>query len=244
MKEPKKNKSSYMIIAAALLAIGGVARILVGNSAKVEEPKKTTSEITSSIEIQEEPEYKTDNIYDETLGESDTEDVAQLPSESGESVDSNDSVSSVPPSESEETKPAAADVIKYVMPIKGNILKSYSNDSLVYSKTYDDMRTHNGIDILAETGSVVKPVSAGTIKDVYEDLLLGKTVVIDHGDEIYSYYSGLNDASVKKGDTVSVSKVIGTVGEVPSECLDAPHLHFMIKKGDEYQPPLKFMGLE
>ena len=242
MKEPKKTKSSYMIIAAALLAIGGVARVLVGNTAKVETPKNTTSNITSSIEINEETE-KTENIYDITEQEL-IDDTAELSSESTETSDDTKDLGDETANTESETKPAAAEVIKYSMPIKGNVSKSYSTNSLIYSKTYDDMRTHNGIDILAETGTVVKPIAKGTVKDVYEDLLLGNTVVINHGDEVYSYYSGLNDVSVKKGDDVSATKVIGTVGEVPSECLDAPHLHLMIKKGDEYQSPLKFMGLE
>ena len=243
MKEPKKTKSSYMIIAAALLAIGGVARVLVGNSAKVETPKTTTPSTTSSIEINEEENNPQENIYDITEQEL-IDDTAKLSSESTETSDDTKDLGDETANTESETKPAAAEVIKYAMPIKGNVSKSYSTNSLIYSKTYDDMRTHNGIDILAETGTVVKPIAKGSVKDVYEDLLLGNTVVIDHGDQVYSYYSGLNDVSVKKGDDVSATKVIGTVGEVPSECLDAPHLHLMIKKGNEYQSPLKFMGLE
>ena len=246
-KETKKSKSSYMIIAAALLAIGGVARIIVGQSVKAPEPKKTTSSINSAItESKEDTDdtYKTDNIYDIETDDTTKNDTAKIESDDTESADKGDETLDETSSSEEKTVPAAAEVLKFSLPIKGNISKSFSLTELKYSKTYDDMRTHNGIDIIAETGTVVKSVANGKVHDIYDDLLLGKTLVIDHGDKTFSYYCGLNDVSVKKGDEVTMSKVIGTVGEVPSECMDAPHLHFMIKKDDKFVEPLKLMGLE
>lgn len=234
-KEPKKKRNNYMIIAAALLAVGSVARIIVGSGTNIKAPVKNNTSISSVTES--EITYGTENIYDITVDDTESEVLTS---------DSSKPTSETTSSEenTESTLETAAEVIKYALPIKGNITKGFSLTELQFSKTYNDMRTHNGIDIIAETGTVVKPAASGTVHDIFDDLLLGKTVVIEHGDKVYSYYSGLNDVSVKKGDEVSLSKVIGTVGEVPSECMDAPHLHFSIKKGDEYLSPLEFMGLE
>ena len=46
-------------------------------------------------------------------------------------------------------------VIKYYCPVKGEIIKNYSMDALVFSQTMGDYRVHSGIDIAAEEGTPV-----------------------------------------------------------------------------------------
>lgn len=134
------------------------------------------------------------------------------------------------PSSSQSTQPSGENQLN-IFPSGQKVIKEFSGDNPIYSQTLNDWRVHEGVDFSAEKGSMVKAVSAGTAKDIYEDPMLGTTIVIEHtGFE--AYYCGLGSTTlVKKGDTVKLGQEIGSVNEVPSESVDENHLHFAIEKG-------------
>lgn len=225
-------KSFYIAAAMVLLATGGIARITVDKAEKITEPSRITY-TESDYQQPTIPSENSDTTESEQPNPNETEPVQDAES----TVDTAE--------DTEETKEAAtAKVLTYAMPIKANIIKPFSKDSLIYSETYGDMRTHDGIDIVAEEGTTVKPCADGTVSEVKEDSLWGNTVVIEHQDGNFSYYCGLNDVTVKEGEEVTMSKIVGTVGEVPCECLDTSHLHFAIKDKDGWLSPLEVMGLQ
>ncbi len=130
----------------------------------------------------------------------------------------------------------------FVLPLSGEIFGPYSNGELVKNDTLKEWRTHDGIDIKAEPGAVVKAVCDGTVTVVRDDPLMGMTVEILHHDEITSIYCGLSkQLNIKQGDTVQVGQPIGTIGEIPSEISSASHLHFAIKVAGVWADPLKVM---
>ena len=129
----------------------------------------------------------------------------------------------------------------FVKPCSGFISKEYSMEVPVYSATMYDYRTHAGMDIAADPGTPVKAVSSGTIKDVYEDVLYGTTVVIEHADGVESVYQGLSpDLPVETvvGHTVLTGEAIAGVGNSAlCESAEASHLHFeMHKNGTAVNP--------
>lgn len=126
---------------------------------------------------------------------------------------------------------------KYVMPLKGNIGKTFSGDTLQYSKTYDDMRLHLGVDLLAKKGTDVVSAAKGTVKKITDDGVWGKMIVMDHGSGIVVHYCGLDGLTVSEGETVAVGTKIGVVGTVPSECEDEDHIHITVTKNGEYISP-------
>ena len=67
-----------------------------------------------------------------------------------------------------------------VYPVGGNVLKEFSGEAPVYSVTLDDWRVHEGVDFAAEKGAVVKAFTGGQVKEIYDDPMLGKTMVISH----------------------------------------------------------------
>lgn len=136
----------------------------------------------------------------------------------------------------EEQTEAAAAEIGYVMPIDNTVSVPFSNGTLIYSQTMNDYRVHNGIDIEAADGEEVKAFSSGEVTEVYDSALYGKTVVIDHGNELLSYYHGVS-ASVASGDSVKAGQLIGTVSEVKCEAADGSHIHFCIQKNGEWIDP-------
>lgn len=132
----------------------------------------------------------------------------------------------------------------FVMPLGGTVKKEFSSESLQYSETYGDWRIHNGIDIAAKKGTEVCSAGKGKVKKVYDDSVLGKTVVIDHGNGIECYYCGVKSVSVTKGDVVEIGQRIGVVGSIPSEVADETHLHFMVLKEGKEVDPMKELELE
>lgn len=122
--------------------------------------------------------------------------------------------------------------LSFVRPVEGEVLKIFSNDKVIYSKTLELWKTHDGIDLKAEEGEYVKAVERGTIEKIYEDSFLGVTIVIDHGQGYKSSYSNLdNDTLVKEKQTVTKSQKIAKIGKTAiGEIKDESHLHFMLFK--------------
>lgn len=130
-----------------------------------------------------------------------------------------------------------------IFPTIGKVIREFSDQSLVYSKTLDEWTEHPGIDIEAQEGSDVKACFDGTVIDLGEDPLYGKYIVIDHGDGYISKYYNLKDLNdIQIGDIVRQGEKIGEVGTSSNiEYMDPPHLHFEIIYNGENQNPLKFL---
>ncbi len=209
-----------------LIAIGGVAWFALSRNNNVVE-KPDTQEESSYTKPQE--SYNKDTS------------IVETPSEPA--TDVNKPVSDVPYSEEETVEPVE-EPIKFVLPIKGNILKGYSDTALQYSATYGDMRLHTGIDIECELGSEIKSAGSGTVKSIIDDASYGKIVVIDHTAELTVKYCGFKDVKVKEGDTVNAGDIIGTTGDIPCECADKPHIHIEATIQNLPTSPLAALGLE
>ena len=124
-------------------------------------------------------------------------------------------------------------------PVDGEIAVPYSADALVYSKTLEDWRTHNGIDIRADIGAHVKAAADGVVENVYNDNMMGMTVVLSHGGNLKTFYKNLSDAiPVKIGQEVKAGDVIGGVGETAiAEVAEVAHLHFEVTDSDQTVNP-------
>ena len=140
-------------------------------------------------------------------------------------------------------EPVSAVPKSYVWPVIGDVSMEYSMDALVYNETMGDWRTHDGVDIIAQAGEYVRAAAQGTVTDVYEDVLYGTTVVIDHGAGLVSYYANLQAQPVVRiGDVLLAGDVIGSVGETAlCESAQLPHLHFAMSLGDESVDPKAYM---
>lgn len=127
----------------------------------------------------------------------------------------------------EEETPAAPVAAAYTWPVKGEILRDFSVETLSPDPTLGDWRTHGGLDIAASLGTEVLAMGAGTVTEVYDDGLMGTTVVIDHGNGLSTTYCNLaSQPAVAQGDTVEAGSVIGVVGDTAiAEGGLASHLH-------------------
>lgn len=78
---------------------------------------------------------------------------------------------------------------------------------------YKNSYYHNGVDIAMEDGEKVLASNNGKVVFAGELAITGNTVIIDHGCSLLSYYGHLGSITVKEGDVVSKSAVIGTAGK-------------------------------
>ncbi len=86
---------------------------------------------------------------------------------------------------------------------------------------------HNGIDIKAEQGSLIKAAASGVVSFVGEDPELGQVVIIDHENGLQSVYGHNSELLVQEGENISAGTDIAKVGM--SGRATGPHLHFEIR---------------
>lgn len=133
----------------------------------------------------------------------------------------------------------------FVKPVDGQ-LGTYKGDVLIYSEVFGDYRIHEGIDIAAKLGDSVMAFCDGTVTQVYDHALMGKTVVIDHGDGLVSVYKNLATdipEGIEAGASVKAGDIIGTVGNSSlAKCTDEPHLHFEVSYNEESVDPTQYFA--
>lgn len=264
-KSEKSNKSFYIALAVCILAVGAATWSTYSSVMNYMNPKPKSTALTSAADTPADrvisgiSGYK-NNTSSSILPQSSSQsDASSLSSEDSDSASSPESTveTSVTQTQVDEVKETSNDEAietgntpdynpeysgALVYPVGKNILKHYSAENPVYSKTFNDWRAHLGIDFAADKGDPVKAMTGGVVKEIYNDDLLGVTVVIEHNGGFVGYYSGLGETiMIKPGEGVGAGDIIGAVKEVPSELLDDSHLHLEIKVGDKLVDPLEFL---
>ena len=89
---------------------------------------------------------------------------------------------------------------------------------------------HTGVDIGAPTGTPVRAMQRGRVVLDAELFFSGRTVILDHGLGLFSFYGHLSESKVQPGRVVEADDVIGLVGATGR--VTAPHLHWAVRLGD------------
>lgn len=149
----------------------------------------------------------------------------------------------VPTAQVLTTPPPTATASVFTWPVKGEVLRAWSVETLVYDETMGDWRSHDGVDIASAAGTQVMAPAGGTVSDLYTDDLMGTTVVILHADGVMSTCSNLAAVpTVEIGDTVRTGDVIGSVGATAiGESAEASHLHLSMTKNGVSVDPLEYL---
>ena len=131
----------------------------------------------------------------------------------------------------------------YHMPMKGNVIKEYSTDNLLYSKTMEDWRQHLGTDIACGYECEISSMAEGIVSDIYNDSEYGTTVVIEHPGDIVTKYSNINvSGNIAVGTLVKAGDIIGSVISNPvSENEDELHIHIEAAKGSVRINPMSLI---
>jgi murein DD-endopeptidase MepM/ murein hydrolase activator NlpD len=123
--------------------------------------------------------------------------------------------------------------IDFIWPATGRIssifgLRRFFNEQ--------ERNPHNGLDIAAKEGTLVKTTADGIVIESGDFFFSGNMVFIDHGQGIISLYAHMSEIAVKTGDIVKQGDIIGNVGQTGRAT--GPHLHFAIIANHELIDPI------
>lgn len=256
-KEKKKKwntRGFYITLGVCLVAVGMAAWTTYDSITKtlqpVEEPAKQSpvgQTVSGVLVSQSEPQSQASSPITSSFVlssapnlVSSTQPSVGRPATSRVESSSQATVSQVAASSAPSTQSTTATVAEpkvFTYPLAKEITKAYSGDNLVYSQTMQDWRVHQGMDLRAKVGDLVKAIAEGKVEDIYEDALLGNVIVISHG-TLEARYCGLGDtALVKTGAVVKAGQEIGSVGTVPLELAEEPHLHLELRRAGKLENP-------
>lgn len=118
-------------------------------------------------------------------------------------------------------------------PTKGGYLSSYFGE--VRAKS-----VHKGIDIAKNLGENVNASLDGkVISAEYNNGGYGNLIVIEHQNNMKTYYAHLNEIYVNVGDMVKKDDIIGAVGSTGNST--GPHLHFELRVDNKPVDPVKYI---
>lgn len=100
---------------------------------------------------------------------------------------------------------------------------------------------HRGLDIRGREGEEVRAANSGRVVLTKELFFGGNTLVMDHGQGIYTFYMHLSGFKARPGDMVAKGSVIAYVGSTGRAT--GPHLHFGVKVGPLSVNPVSMTGL-
>lgn len=99
-----------------------------------------------------------------------------------------------------------------------------------------EWKFHNGVDIAADYGNGIPALYPGRV--VYADWYdgYGNTVILDHGDTLYTLYGHCSRLYVSPGQQVEAGQIIAAVGSTGDST--GPHVHISIWKDNQYIDPM------
>ncbi len=125
----------------------------------------------------------------------------------------------------------------FTLPLKNAIV----TDTFGYQRdTVGFEIAHKGTDFRATTGSRVLAMNRGVVRVAKTFSTYGKTVVIDHGLGLFTFYMHLSKIPVAAGQLVQKGQLIGASGD--TGYATGPHLHVTVRMGNTSVDPEKFLA--
>lgn len=99
---------------------------------------------------------------------------------------------------------------------------------------------HSGTDFRATIGTPISAVNDGVVVIAKERFLAGKSVVISHGEGVFSMYYHCSEIKVKLGQKVKRGEIIALSGDTGR--VTGPHLHFAMFVNGVQIDPMDFIA--
>jgi murein DD-endopeptidase MepM/ murein hydrolase activator NlpD len=103
------------------------------------------------------------------------------------------------------------------------------------------LNAHGGADFLSPAGTPIHAPNAGRIVVARDLYFSGNTVVIDHGQGLFSLLAHLSQSDVHEGDRVEAGRLVGLVGATGR--VTGPHLHWAVRANGARVDPLSVLSL-
>ena len=126
----------------------------------------------------------------------------------------------------------------FAAPVPGPSISSFGKRNIMNGKPRSP---HSGVDFDAEEGTPISAPNAGKVVLVDDLYYSGNTVIVDHGQGLYSYFAHLSRFSVKAGDQVAREDVVGRVGATGR--VTGPHLHWSVRLVGTRVDPLSLIAV-
>ena len=122
------------------------------------------------------------------------------------------------------------------LPMESKITSAFGNRRLFNGvlKSF-----HSGTDFRAKTGTPIRAVADGRVVLVKNRFFAGNSVIIDHGQGIYTGYYHMSRFKVRKGQFVKRGQILGLAGATGR--VTGPHLHFEVHVNGTLVDPLQFI---
>jgi murein DD-endopeptidase MepM/ murein hydrolase activator NlpD len=126
----------------------------------------------------------------------------------------------------------------FLAPVKVQANSSFGTRSIYNG---EPRSPHSGADYPAAAGSPIRVPNAGKVVLASDLYYSGKTVVLDHGQGLYSVLAHMSKMAVNKGDFVQRGAIVGNVGA--SGRVTGPHLHWSVRLSGTRIDPLSLIEL-
>lgn len=126
----------------------------------------------------------------------------------------------------------------FIYPIDSRVTSQFGTKRIFNNKVKS---YHSGIDFKAWLNTKIHASNNGVVKVASNRFYAGNSVVIDHGQGIYTCYYHLNKIFVSVGDFVQKNDIIGLSGNTGRTT--GPHLHFATFVNGTQINPVKLINL-
>lgn len=214
----KKTENLYVILVALLTVIAVVCAIAGAVNRSRKEAKPVEGENKTNVTEKEEEKEPEDEEK-----ETEKEDVFN----------------------EDPSAPVEDALPDFINPTGGHLLKNYSADTPVFSLTMEDYRTHEGVDVFVEVGERILAASDGTVKEIWEDPMMGTCISIAHSGGAVSIYKNVSSElpeDIKVGAEVRSGQMIAVGGESALvEIAEEPHVHFELQIDGKNVDPCEYI---
>lgn len=109
-------------------------------------------------------------------------------------------------------------------PVQGRVV---SGVGLRPSPLTGETAFHAGLDIPNPIGTPVHAAGDAVVESIEQSEAKGRTLILNHGQQIKTHYAHLSKVLVNKGDQVSKGQAIAQVGNTGKST--GPHLHYEVR---------------
>jgi murein DD-endopeptidase MepM/ murein hydrolase activator NlpD len=128
------------------------------------------------------------------------------------------------------------DHIPSIMPAPGYVTRSFG----VLPDPFTGIkRMHNGIDVCNRDGTPIYASADGKVEAISTLGHLGRTIIVDHGNGIKTYYGHISKATAKRGQEIKRGEKIAEMGN--SGRSTGPHLHYSVRINGKFVNPMDYI---
>ncbi len=120
----------------------------------------------------------------------------------------------------------------FCSPLKGEISASFDLD-----------KKHFGTDIVAEKNTPVKSILAGVVIDASQSIETGKSISIQHNNDVISVYKHNSTLLKKIGERVKTGEAIAIIGNT-GEHSSGPHVHLELWSNGRAVDPAHYLSFD